>query len=99
MNEATEVDISANPIAEAIGAAEDIGDPLDGLVEKCAVDAGAAFTPEALERLVESYLALGMPGEAHKAAAVLGRNYPGSEWYHRSYRLIQRHVPQAASQS
>ena len=54
--------------------------------------------PEALERLVESYLALGMPGEAHKAAAVLGRNYPGSEWYHRSYRLIQRHVPQAASQ-
>jgi outer membrane protein assembly factor BamD len=59
----------------------------------------SSHTPEALERLVESYLALGMPGEAHKAAAVLGRNYPGSEWYHRSYRLIQRHVPQAASQS
>ena len=34
-------------------------------------------TPEALERLVESYLALGIPQEAQKAAAVLGRNYPG----------------------
>ena len=59
----------------------------------------SSHTPEALERLVETYLALGMPGEAHKAAAVLGRNYPGSEWYHRSYRLIQRHVPQATPQS
>jgi len=56
-------------------------------------------TPEALQRLVESYLALGIPGEAQKAAAVLGRNYPGSEWYHRSYRLIQRHAPAAAPQS
>jgi outer membrane protein assembly factor BamD len=56
-------------------------------------------TPEALERLVESYLALGVPGEAQKAAAVLGANYPGSEWYHRSYRLIQRHAPAAAPQS
>jgi outer membrane protein assembly factor BamD len=56
-------------------------------------------TPEALERLVESYLALGIPAEAQKAAAVLGANYPGSEWYHRSYRLIQRHAPAAAPQS
>ncbi len=54
-------------------------------------------TPEALERLVESYLALGVPDEARKAAAVLGANYPGSEWYHRSYRLIQRHVPSPQS--
>ena len=58
-----------------------------------------SHTPEALERLVESYLALGIPTEAQKAAAVLGRNYPGSEWYHRSFRLIQRHVPQATPQS
>ena len=58
-----------------------------------------SHTPEALERLVESYLALGIPAEAHKAAAVLGRNYPGSKWYHRSYRLIQRHAPAAAPQS
>ncbi len=50
--------------------------------------------PEALHRLVESYLALGIPAEAQKAAAVLGANYPGSEWYQRSYALIQRHVPQ-----
>ena len=50
-------------------------------------------TPEALERLVESYLALGIPQEAQKAAAVLGRNYPGSVWYHRAYALIARHTP------
>jgi len=56
-------------------------------------------TPEALERLVESYLALGIPVEAQKAAAVLGKNYPGSKWYERAYKLIQRHVPQTAAQS
>ena len=52
-----------------------------------------SHTPEALERLVETYLNLGMPGEASKAAAVLGANYPGSKWYDRSYKLIQRNVP------
>ena len=57
-----------------------------------------SHAPEALERLVESYLALGIPAEAQKAAAVLGANYPGSEWYQRAYKLIQRHVPQTASQ-
>lgn len=51
--------------------------------------------PEALERLVESYLALGIPDEAKKAAAVLGANYPGSEWYERSYKLIREHAPGA----
>ena len=56
-----------------------------------------SHTPEALERLVETYLNLGLPEEAQKAAAVLGANYPGSEWYKRSYELIQRHVPQAAT--
>ena len=54
-------------------------------------------TPEALERLVETYLNLGLPEEAHKAAAVLGANYPGSKWYHRSYELIQRHAPSEAA--
>ncbi len=57
-----------------------------------------SHTPEALERLVESYLALGIPDEARRSAAVLGANYPGSKWYERSYKLIQRHVP-AAPQS
>jgi len=57
-----------------------------------------SHTPEALERLVESYLALGIPEEARRSAAVLGANYPGSEWYERSFKLIQRHVP-AAPQS
>jgi outer membrane protein assembly factor BamD len=52
-----------------------------------------SHTPEALERLVETDFNRGMPGEARKAAAVLGANYPGSEWYERSYKLIQRHAP------
>jgi outer membrane protein assembly factor BamD len=56
-----------------------------------------SHTPEALERLVESYLNLGMPEEAQKAAAVLGANYPGSKWYKRSFELIRRHAPQAAA--
>jgi outer membrane protein assembly factor BamD len=46
--------------------------------------------PEALHRLTESYLALGMTNEAQETAAVLGYNFPGSEWYERSYALLQR---------
>jgi outer membrane protein assembly factor BamD len=49
-------------------------------------------TPEALERLVEAYLNLGIPEEAKKAAAVLGTNYPGSKWYEHAYRLIREHA-------
>jgi outer membrane protein assembly factor BamD len=45
--------------------------------------------PEALHRLTESYLALGMTDEAQASAAVLGYNYPGSDWYERSYALLQ----------
>jgi len=44
--------------------------------------------PEALHRLVESYLALGVTQEAQSTAAVLGYNYPGSEWYTDSYLLL-----------
>ena len=55
-----------------------------------------SHAPEALERLVETYLALGIPGEAQKAAAVLGANYPGSKWYQRAYQLIQRHSARMA---
>jgi len=50
-----------------------------------------SHAPEALMRLTESYLALGIPDEAQRAAAVLGANYPGSSWYQRAYELIQRH--------
>lgn len=44
--------------------------------------------PEALHRLAESYSALGLADEARRAAAVLGHNYPGSEWYIDSYKLV-----------
>lgn len=50
-----------------------------------------SHTPEALMRLTEAYLALGIPEEAKKAAAVLGANYPGSKWYDRAYQLMQKH--------
>ena len=45
---------------------------------------------EALHRLTESYLALGVRDEAKKSAAVLGHNYPGSRWYQLSYQLLQK---------
>ena len=46
-------------------------------------------TPEALHRLVECYLALGVTNEAKMAAAVLGHNFPGSDWYADSYYLLE----------
>jgi len=45
-------------------------------------------TAEALHRLSEAYMALGITHEAQTAAAVLGYNYPGSEWYEFSYALL-----------
>ena len=44
--------------------------------------------PEALERLTEAYLALGIPDEARKSAAILGLNYPQSVWYKDAYKLV-----------
>ena len=44
---------------------------------------------EALERLTESYMALGITGEAQTAAAVLGHNFPDSQWYKDAYALMQ----------
>ena len=51
-----------------------------------------SHAPEALYRLVESSLALGIPAEAVKYAAVLGTNYPGNEWYEKAYELVQDHA-------
>lgn len=45
-------------------------------------------TPEALHRLVECYLRLGVREEAQKYAAVLGHNFPDSLWYRDSYKLL-----------
>lgn len=57
-----------------------------------------SHTPEALHRLVESYLRLGVREEATKYAAVLGYNFPGSEWYRYSYELLEgRGIPEVAS--
>ncbi|MEZ5751676.1 MAG: outer membrane protein assembly factor BamD [Paracoccaceae bacterium] len=45
-------------------------------------------TPEALHRLVECYLALGLRGEAQTAGAILGHNFRSNEFYQDSYRLL-----------
>jgi outer membrane protein assembly factor BamD len=44
---------------------------------------------EALERLTEAYYSLGLDSEAQTAAAVLGANYPGSEWYVDAYNILK----------
>ena len=48
-----------------------------------------AHTPEALHRLVEAYLSLGLDREAQTSAAVLGENFVGSDWYAASYALLE----------
>lgn len=44
--------------------------------------------PEALHRLAEAYMALGVRDEAYRNASILGYNYPGSIWYERTYGLM-----------
>ena len=48
----------------------------------------STHTPEALHRLVESYLALGLENEARTAAAILGHNFQASPFYGDSFRLL-----------
>lgn len=47
-----------------------------------------SHTPEALHRLVEAYLSLGLTQEAQTAGAILGYNYRGTDWYQDSYALL-----------
>ncbi len=47
-----------------------------------------SHTPEALHRLTEAYLALGINSEAQTAAAVLGYNWPQSQWYRDAYAAL-----------
>jgi len=47
-----------------------------------------SHTPEALYRLIEAYLSLGLVNEAQTAGAILGYNYQSSEWYDQGYKLL-----------
>ncbi|MDR9484006.1 MULTISPECIES: outer membrane protein assembly factor BamD [Sediminimonas] len=47
-----------------------------------------SHTAEALHRLVEAYLSLGLTNEAQTAGAILGHNFRGTEWYQDSYKLL-----------
>jgi len=67
------------------------GNPLASIIRfRTVVDdyQTTSHTPEALERLTEAYLTLGMIREAQASAAVLGHNYPGSDWYQDAYTLL-----------
>lgn len=48
-----------------------------------------AHVEEALMRLTECYMALGIVNEAQTAAAILGHNFPNSQWYKDAYALLQ----------
>ncbi|OAN55262.1 transporter [Paramagnetospirillum marisnigri] len=48
-----------------------------------------SHVPEALHRMVEVYVILGLDGEAARTAAVLGHNFPGSEWYTDTYAIVE----------
>jgi outer membrane protein assembly factor BamD len=54
--------------------------------------------PEALYRITEAYITLGITDEAQKSAAVLGYNYPGSDWYEDAYELVQGRAPKSLQQ-
>ncbi|ADM10138.1 competence lipoprotein ComL, putative [Parvularcula bermudensis HTCC2503] len=49
-----------------------------------------SHVPEALHRLVEAYLEMGVAFEAQRHAAILAHNYPDSNWYRDSYRMLDR---------
>lgn len=55
--------------------------------------------PEALHRLVEAYLSLGILDEAQKSAAILGHNYPDTSWYKETYRLMGGKIDAPAKKS
>lgn len=46
---------------------------------------------EAMHRLVESYVSLGLIGEAKQVGSVLGYNYPSGEWYYDTYNLLEKY--------
>lgn len=56
-----------------------------------------SHTAEALHRLVEAYLSLGLTAEAQTAGAILGHNFRGSDWYEDSYVLLRGQGLEAAS--
>jgi outer membrane protein assembly factor BamD len=60
-----------------------------------------SHVPEALHRLTEAYLSLGLTDEAQATASVLGHNFPGSDWYLDSYALLTGHDlrPEAKKES
>ena len=49
----------------------------------------SSYTAEALHRLVEAYLSMGLVEEAQSAGAILGHNYQATAWYQRTYSLLK----------
>lgn len=55
-----------------------------------------SHVPEALHRMVECYLSLGLTDQAQQSAAILGHNFPGSPWYADTYALMMDKNPKIA---
>lgn len=55
-----------------------------------------SHVPEALHRMVEIYVTLGLDADAERTAAVLGHNFPGSDWYEDTFSLVKTGKPAAA---
>lgn len=55
--------------------------------------------PEALHRLTEAYLSLGLTEEAKKTAAILGHNFPQSSWYKDSYKLFNKNYSEGGNRT
>ena len=56
------------------------------------------YVEEALHRLVEIYYKLGLENEAKAAAVLLGYNYNSSEWYKRSYKILDKNYSEPIEQ-
>ncbi len=59
---------------------------------------GTTHIPEALYRLVECHLAVGIFAEAKRMASILGHNYPSSTWYTQAYNLMLKVNPEQLKQ-
>ena len=82
------VTAKAVEIGKAMGAKQVVGNPRKGPYTVTQYQT-TRHVEEALARLTEAYMTIGIVGEAQTAAAVLGHNFPDSRWYKDAYNLVK----------
>ena len=89
--------IDGKDVAAADGSTYETISPVD-LKPLATVARGKAEDIDRAARAAKAAFAewAAMPGEARKYAAVLGANYPGSEWYQRAFQLMREKAPEVA---